>query len=484
VGIGVPKGRASYIYTHAGRWIIRYGVMRETKLVMETAKGSDNKPGFPTRKEAQEWYAANKQSFAVARYPQKIPFFTFTRRIVTPQGEELFEPDFDAIEAHGDTPRDIEVYFMSDDPFTGNYQAWSASELKCYGDGINAMRLVTLGTDKWPGWQESVDAKQKYFPVQECWVSGLCPYAQEGGHAKLVCKPNASVAFQLANSIRLGATAYCVTTGIRSTQQLFSSLFKIRAAAERAGGSIVGFPMRLVLAPYRTNHNGQAATQYGMSVEMRERDMRELQKALANNPWTPGLRAAAPKMLPSADEETLDITASEIAGEFYPEAVVDDEDVAPEEQSQAERATAQKTEALADKLNAAKKPAAGEPSALREELGKALAGDPVAAGATPPAGATTGTPPRNGPRNRDGQDMDVLWQGRIVDGFREALGEAEFHAVLYSVTGDERLSSITFANHKQINDAMTTASQRQRGAAEPVADTRTVKVPPDDGRLF
>lgn len=373
VGLGVPRGKASYIYTYRGRWIIRYGVWKKSegskdKLIMETAKGIDGKLGFATRAECQEWYEKNKAGFAVSNRPQKLQFFTFThRRVVEEQGKptEIFEPDFDAIECCGDTPTQLDVVFMSDAPFSGEYQAWSVTELKCRGDGENALRVISMGGPTWPGWQEAKEAGEKYFPVSQCWLSGQCPYMQEGGKDKLVCKPGTTLNFQLTANMRLGATAYFHTTSIRSTQQIFSALYTIRMLVERAGGTIVGLPLKLVLAPFRSNHNGIAAIQPGVGLELRASDMQGLRKAIAESAWSPRQVSATPKMIEAgSDEDDVivtdapmeDVSAPGIAAEFYPDFEDDGEAVTetvvevPSASASAAEKTQEKGAALAEKL--------------------------------------------------------------------------------------------------------------------------------------
>ncbi len=44
--------------------------------------------------------------------PRKIGFFTFTRPAIQ-DGIEVFEPDFEAIEAHGPTPTEIDIVFST-----------------------------------------------------------------------------------------------------------------------------------------------------------------------------------------------------------------------------------------------------------------------------------------------------------------------------------------------------------------------------------
>lgn len=541
VGIGVPKGRASYVYTHQGRWIVRYGVYNESKLVMETAKGADGKNGFASRQECEAWYAKNKQSFAVSKYPQRIPFFTFTRRTVTDvkgKTEENFEPDFAAIEAHGDTPREVEVVFMSKDPLGGNYQAWSASELKCFGDGVDASRVIQMGNDSWPGWTAANAAGDKRFHVDQCWVSGLCPYSKEGGKDKLVCKPNVSISFQLANSIRLGATAYFVTTSIESTRRLFSSLSVIRSAAEYAGGSIVGIPMRLVLAPFQTNHNNVKATQYAASIEMRDQDVSRIRKALAENSWT-ARTVGETRLLEASEEEVIDITPRAMAAEFYPEAEMDYEGSDPEDgdagvgngSTRAASATADKTAGLRDELNKrtrapySRGPKPEEPAAvspqpvaplvatqpvvapqpivvppaqpsqeLREELGRALE-EHV------PGPATTGpvvnmAPPSNIPETTRPvmpSTADVAWRKRTRDTFSQYIAPHQYEQILKDLTGFRNEDGITVQNYKDVWTAMqpfrdaTEILQKQKLAERAFggsAGPPDAPLPPEPGKLF
>lgn len=505
VGIGVPKGRASYVYTHQGRWIVRYGVFNDTKLVMETAKGSDGKAGFPNRQECEQWYGKNKNTFAVSKYPQRIPFFTFTRRtIVDIKGktEENFEPDFAAIEAHGDTPREVEVVFMSTDPLGGNYQAWSASELKCFGDGLHASRIIGMGNESWPGWKEASAAGEKRYHVDQCWVSGLCPFAQEGGKDKLVCKPNVSISFQLANSIRLGATAYFVTTSIESTKRLFSSLSRIRSAAEYAGGSIVGVPMRLVLVPFQTNHNNIKATQYAASLEMRDQDVSRIRKALAESSWVPRTASQVRLIEASAEEVAAEMTPRAITAEFYPEADIDDEDADYEDgltpgSTQAARATASTTADLAGKIEKARAPRVKaepiaapspvEPSASMEEARQDLErrgynveppnqAPPPAAQAAPPA-ASVGRPVMPSAK-------DLEWRKRTRETFSLYIAPHQYSAILQQVTGFANEDGITVANYSAVWTAMgpfkdaTEILQKQKLAERAFGD-KPAEVPAD-----
>ncbi len=349
VGIGVPKGRAVYIYIKDKRWMIRVGKFDKEKLTMVTVNGPDGQPGFATRAEAQSWFQSNKESIVISNRPQKIPFFTFTKRIIREvkgKPEESFEPDFDAIEAHGEMPREIDIVFMAENPLFQQYQAWSATELKCSGDGTDAQRLIELGNDNWPGWKEASAAKLKNFPVTQCWVSGLCPIAEKGE-----CKPTSVLTFQLANDIRVGATSYFTTTSIRSAIQLASSLASIRGLAERVGAGISNTPLKMVLAPFRTNHDNKPATQYGVSLELRSQDVKKLRQLLAESAWKPGSR-----LLTAAAEEPdmpEEITPEAMVAEFTDEPQYEED--APAETKKPEPMAAKtedKTSELAAKIAA------------------------------------------------------------------------------------------------------------------------------------
>lgn len=359
VSIGVPKGRAITIYMYRGEWLVRFGVWKASdpakpnakKLYMETVFKSTS------RRDVETYYATNKDKAALSDRPQKLPFFTFVKRSVIEEGGkpiEVFEPDFDAIEAHGECPKELDIVIMGDNCFNGEYQMWGAAELKCHGDGLDALRVLSLGNAKLPGWQEAKDKGERYFPISQCFTNG-CPYAADGK-----CKPGATLNFQLANSMRMGATAYFHTTSIRSTYQIFSALETIKTVAERGGASIIGLPLKMVLAPFRSNHDGIPATQYGVSLELRASDMATLRRKLSEAAWTPQPLNAAPKML-DAVEELSDVSAPGIVAEFY-EGEVEFEDA---EMSPMQEATSTKTSELAEKLAA--KRVASEGEAIGEE---------------------------------------------------------------------------------------------------------------------
>ena len=367
VGIGLPRGAAVNVWIHTdGKWKVRVGA-------------KDGKTAaFDTRELAEAAYREQLPKAPVCNYPRKIGFFTFTRPVLQQDGSEVFEPDFGAIEAHGPMPTEIDIVFMDSEPFSGSYQMWNSGELKCRGDGVTAMRVTSMANPAQKADADAaVQAGEKYFAMGPCWTNG-CPFAQEQNGKGSPCKPGGDLKFQLARNLRVGGTAYFHTTGYRSISQIFSSLFRINKVAEFVGANIAGVPVKMVLRPYKTVHNGQAATQYGVSLEFRAEDVESLKKKLLEQAW--GFRQLAPppvKMIeaPVAESTETDyedespLGAAAMAAEFYPEAVGDDEpetDGKPTPSAQAAAATTAKTEDLAGKLRAkrgvkADGPQAGSP---------------------------------------------------------------------------------------------------------------------------
>lgn len=450
VGIGVPKGRAIYVYLKSGRWMIRVGKFDKEKLSMVTVAGPEGQPGFATKQEAQSWFSSNKETIVISNRPQKIPFFTFTKRIIREvkgKPEESFEPDFDAIEAHGEMPREIDIVFMAENPLFQQYQAWSATELRCSGDGVLAQRLVQLGNKDWPGWAEAEAAKQKTFPVTECWVSGLCPIAEKGE-----CKPTSVITFQLANDIRVGATSYFTTTSIRSAVQLSSSLASIRALAERVGAGISNTPLKLVLAPFRANHDNKPATQYGVSLELRSQDVKKLRQLLAESAWKPGSR-----LLTAAEEPEMpaEITPEAMVAEFTDEPQFEDDAAVDtvKQEPMAEK-TQEKTSALAEKIRgkqtapamaAADLPPAVAPRVedVKFESGSITNRPGIRTTADPAAPA-----PADAPLNP--------WPSRTRDTYAMKLGTDNYIASL-SKMGLKSDEEINPQNYKKVWDAMNAA---------------------------
>lgn len=359
VGIGIPKGKAVHIFMHNGDWIIRFGVWEKSgdknKLVMKTVYRGGQNGLSNKRADVEAWYNSHKQDAAVSNRPQKIPHFTFTRRtIVEDEGGkpvEVFEPDFEAIEAHGDSPRRIPVMLMADNPLAQELAMWSASELKCHGDGLIAERVLSMGSAKDDNWKLAKDAGEKMFVYSPCGKS--CQYFGRE------CKPHSVIQMQLSNSLRIGATAYFTTTGIVSAGQLFSSLTDIAEAVHNKGLSLRGMPMDLVLSSFRANHEGKPSVQPCVFLDLRASSRRELDKLLADNAWVPvkledGVRQIeAPADIGSIYDAETETMAPAIDAEFSEPEFDDDEPAV--EAIPAATATQAKTDAVAEKIRNAKK---------------------------------------------------------------------------------------------------------------------------------
>ena len=138
------------------------------------------------------------------------------------------------------------------------------------------------------------------------------------------------------------------------------------------GSSIIGLPLKMVLSPFRTNHNGQAATQYGVSLELRAEDMKALRARFEQNAWVPSAITARHveeiEMVPQ-------LSAPSIAAEFYPEAVditadYDEEDSGEATDAgsvQAAKATQATTQELAGKLAEKRERKSKEPPVIAAE---------------------------------------------------------------------------------------------------------------------
>lgn len=314
VGIGIPKGRGIRAYIHpSGEWYI-------VKAAFENSKLKEVSHKFKVRAEAEAFFHAEKDTAPVVGYPRKLTYFTFSRPVITKEGGELYEPDFDAIEAAGPVPTEIKVVFMSAEPFEGAYQMWSATELKCRGDGIDAMRSVGMEPNN-PLAQRAKESGLRVFPVEgSCWTKG-CPYANKE------CKVGSSINFQLARSVRVGGTAFFHTTGFRSTKDVFSSLEEIKTIVMMATGrSIIGIPMSMKLRPYITKPDGKsAATQYAVRIELDAMEIGKLQSRLLSQSiqaQTLQIAAAPDAEVVEAGDDDMPMSAQAMVDEFYP-----DEDV-------------------------------------------------------------------------------------------------------------------------------------------------------------
>lgn len=360
VGIGLPKGPAIDVWIAPDkRWKVRLGAGPDAKTAT-----------FAARADAEAKFFEALPKAPSVNYPRKIGYFTFSHPTII-DGREQFVPDFGAIEAHGPTPTEIDIILLDDNPFAGAaYQMWSSSELLCKGDGMNAMRVIKLATDAELDLARAyADAGERTFPIDNCWT-GTCPYSKEtmknGKPQPSACKPGGDLKFQVANNIRVGGTAYFHTTGYRSISSIFSSLYRIRTLT---GGRLSGIPLKMVLRPFKTNHNGQPATQYAVALEFRAPDVATLRHKLLEAVFSVheaagiaprGLVAPAARMIDApaepteeVDDDEMPISAEAMTAEFYPDEAEEETNTdAAITAPTAATATQEKTAGLADKLKA------------------------------------------------------------------------------------------------------------------------------------
>jgi hypothetical protein len=310
VGFGLPKGPAIYVY-----------IDRKTKawVVVVGLSGKDAKAerrGFSSKEEAKKFYRGAKEKAPARNYPGKVGFFLFNH--VSQDGS--FEPDWDVIEAHGPAPTEIDIVCLEDDPFKAAFQLWTATEMKCTGDGMNGMRVLSMATDKQKQLADQAQRNgERMFPiVNGCWTRG-CPHSEPQGNEKSsACKPHGRFLFQLLNSPRLGSTAYFDTTSYRSINQIFSCLEKFRTYTGRGNaenGHVAGIPLKMVLRPYRTVHDEKPTTQFGVYLEFRADSVVAAKRLLMGH--SDVFQSAGPARL----TEAVDLPpAAAIAAEFTAEA--------------------------------------------------------------------------------------------------------------------------------------------------------------------
>ena len=272
VGIGLAKGPWIHVYIDLNRkWVVQVG--------------KDEIKRFEAKFEARRFYRDAKRTAPERQYPQRLAYFTFSR--VSPDGS--FEPDWEAIESHGPLPTEIDIVFIRDDSFSASYQMWTATEKKCDGDGLNAMRINSMAaTAEEKELAATASARgEKYFPiVNGCWMKG-CPYSKaQGENGRSPCAPHGRLLFQLLNSPRLGGTSYFDTRGFRSVSQIFSciEIFKgVTGSGNAERGFVAGIPLKLILRPYKTNFGGRPTTQYGVSLEFRQESVLALKRSLVEH---------------------------------------------------------------------------------------------------------------------------------------------------------------------------------------------------------
>lgn len=356
VSIGLPKnGRAIHTWLQGGKWHVRVG-LKDPKI--ET---------FNNRKDAEVAYKALAKTAPPMEHPAKLSYFTFTR----PTAEGTYEPDFAVIEAHGEMPTEIGIVFMDNEPFDSAYRAWGTSELKCWGDGKTASRVLSLAkTDEEKALAEAARKDgQIRFPILEGCAAFGCPWIKNNDpKAGLVCKPNGDLRFQLANNLQVGGTAFFSTVGYRSVMQVHSSLHQFRTFTGRGDptrGRIVGIPFRMIVRPFKAKYDGgkKSSKAYGVHLDFWAETVQDLQQRLIVQ--ASKLFDAIPEERQARQVRPQLMEPKQIADEYYPELAEEAEDDLPMEDEPGmdeepeepqppsmESKTAEKAEALAERLAA------------------------------------------------------------------------------------------------------------------------------------
>jgi predicted Zn-ribbon and HTH transcriptional regulator len=376
VGIGLPRGKAVDVWVDtSGEWNIRQGNAVSGKLAFKTVAK------VKTRAEAESEFRKAYEAADLCAYPRKIPYFSFSRSVIGKDGTESYIPDFDAIEAYSfadpkrpGPPTEIDIVFLSTDPFQGQFAYWSSSELRCSGDGVDANRSVLMYDDekKVPesmreAWKVAKAAGQRTFVVSnECW-SCECPFSKEKDGKPSPCKPSGDLRFQLLRNPKPGGTAFFHTSGYRSIRQLFSAVESIK---ELTGGRIYGIPLKMVVKSHITNHANQRAIQQNVTLRPRDEDKLVWNK-LIERAWQKYMSSDVTslpeptKMLEPASQDFEDspMSAQAMAGEFYPDNDETEDTPPPTTNSPAtQAASAAKVQEIGEKLAATQQATAPAPA--------------------------------------------------------------------------------------------------------------------------
>ena len=357
VGIGLSKGKAITAWMNRDSkkpWSILVGYNEQNR------KRHDCESKEAAIAKFEELY----ESAPMCSYPRKLPYFLFTVGTTAADGSQIFKPDWDAIEAHGPTPKSIEVVFMSDDPISGpgtGYRMWSATELKCKGDGIDALRVLSMAEtpeEKALAAKAKADG-EKYFPiVNGCWTRG-CKYAlpvlDSKGNPKKQCSGHMDIVFQLPVMFKIGGVSYLHTTSDRTARNVSGTLEVIKKMNK---GRVSWIPMTMTVVPFKTNVGGKPGQAFMIVLQPTSEETKKLLSQFRTNMTQLGSPVAdnrqiqapdqgvvEPEILDSDEDDDLPISAENMEAEF---GGVDDAPVVETVQSKTE----DKTGELAAKLQA------------------------------------------------------------------------------------------------------------------------------------
>jgi len=235
-------------------------------------------------------------------HPTKLDHFVFLRKKKTANRVE-WEVDPDLTAHYGEQCRELHIILIDDDienVFPSSYAWWTATERKCWGDGVTATR------------------RTPEKPSGQPWPCGPgC-----GELAAGQCKPSGDLRFVLADFPRLGSVCRIHTSSYRSIRQIHSALQEIQTFT---GGRLAGIKGKLVVRPEevayfdRKEKQKKTASIWALSLEVEGDDMRKL---IANLTENARLFAETRKLL--AGGKVLEVVedeqeqAPELAAELYP----------------------------------------------------------------------------------------------------------------------------------------------------------------------
>lgn len=292
VGIGVPaKGPDIRVFINQAdkRWTIQHKPNGSSDYKFDylgVATGTEEER-TKARSQAQARFKELYGKCAARRFPEKLPYFTFSR--LGPDGN--YYPAWEVIEAHGACPTEIDIVFNENTPFATAYQLWGANKLKCSGDGVDARRSADFPFSQA---EQKIAAEAKTrglrtFPVKGCcYVSG-CPMARsqgkdsKGEDKRPECVPHGTLQFHLVRAPRLGAVSQFDTTSIRSIQNLFACINAIlgfTGGSDVNRGFVAGIPLKLLLRPFHVVVKGKASKAYAVQLEFRAETIRALRADL------------------------------------------------------------------------------------------------------------------------------------------------------------------------------------------------------------
>jgi hypothetical protein len=236
-------------------------------------------------------------------HPTKLDHFAFLRKKKSANRVE-WEADPELTRHYGEQCRELHIMLIDDDienVFPSSYAWWTATERKCWGDGVSATRRTP---DKPSG-----------EPWPQC--GNGCPELAAG-----LCKPSGDLRFVLADFPRLGSVCRIHTSSYRSIRQIHSALEEIQTFT---GGRLAGITSKLVIRPEevtyfdRKEKRKKTSSIWALSLEVEGDDMRKL---IANLTENARLFAETRKLLGGG--KVLEVVedeqeqAPEIAAEFYP----------------------------------------------------------------------------------------------------------------------------------------------------------------------